>query len=243
MKKIEAVATPIIENGFQNQNFLALYSSVNSWPDVCAFVQLIVPGSAEVEEIQFDILRKKSNAWERNIETLYQFFEIDVRNIRVVVLSDISIASRVGLKSQLVFVVLVAEEHCSANLVHYESRPYRRVPQSVVAAKVHALVNAIGSAYIVCKIFKKLIGRELLLRALNSISTLNNVIAEDCSTAECRLQIDLFALKERYKREKLKRFGKIQKRENAKMECWWQSFWETRSVVASENKLIEDRHN
>lgn len=67
----------------------------------------------------------------------------------MIVLSDASFANEVVMKSQLGFVILLADGHKVTNTVHYCSTRCHRVSQSVMDSELHALVHAFDNGFVV----------------------------------------------------------------------------------------------
>lgn len=69
-----------------------------------------------------------------------------------------------------------------------------------MVSEVHELVNAFNSAYVDREALNEMIGQHIALETFVDSTTLFNVIAEGSFTAQRRLQVDIFALRECYKK-------------------------------------------
>lgn len=76
-------------------------------------------------------------------------------------------------------------------------------------AEVHALVWAFDHRYFVRQALEELLGRQVEMESFVDSRTLFNIIAKNNSTAQGRLQINVWVLKESYKRGQLTRPGLI----------------------------------
>lgn len=77
--------------------------------------------------------------------------------MRLVVLSDASFAFAPNLKSQIGYVMLMADNSRCANTVHYALGRYHRLLRSVMAAEVHSLVHALDMGMVVKKTLSELL--------------------------------------------------------------------------------------
>lgn len=127
----------------------------------------------------------------------------------MVFISNSLFPNAVGMKSQLGFVILLADGQKRANIVHHISTRYHRVSRSVMATEVHALVRAIDIGFVVREAFEKLFGRGLEPEAFVDTRTLFNIIAKKSCTAKRRLQIEVWALTERYRKWAFQSIGWI----------------------------------
>lgn len=213
-RKIDGLTVPTSEKGFRSQRALVQYIGVNCRPDVCATVQLIAPGKEGTTKSQFASLKRAVEHLKRRPEQGLDFVKLHMPSVRVVVISDASFANAPGLKSQLGFVILMADENRTANIVHYGSCRCHRVTRSVMASEVHALIHAVDIGMIVRDALNELLNRNVEMEAFVDSRTLFNVVTKNSNTAERRLQIDIFALRESYKNGELKRIGWIKGNEN-----------------------------
>lgn len=74
-----------------------------------------------------------------------------------------------------------------------------------MAAEVDALVNAINNGYVICEVLEWTLERTIDIEAYVESCTLFNVVEKDSSTAERRLQINMFALRKTYGRREMKK--------------------------------------
>lgn len=94
----------------------------------------------------------------------------------------------------------MADKDDKANIVHYGRRRCRRVARSVRAAEIHALVSAFDFALFIANLLAETIGRTPTIEAVVESRTLFDVVSKDGITSELRLQIDVFAPKESYRK-------------------------------------------
>lgn len=111
------------------------YICVNCSSDICAVVQLIVLGSEKTTNQQFVSLKRSIEHLKRGSAQELIFVKLGMSSMRVVVISEACFANAPGLKSQLGYVISIADKERSANIVHYGSSRCHRVTRSAIAAK------------------------------------------------------------------------------------------------------------
>jgi hypothetical protein len=77
------------------------------------------------------------------------FKSIDQDTCRVVDFTDASFANAEVYKSQLVFVICLADARPNADIAHFGSQKCKRVTRSVMAAELHALIVGFDNAIII----------------------------------------------------------------------------------------------
>lgn len=94
-------------------------------------------------------------------------------------------------------------------LTHHPHRSSRckRETRSVISAEIHALILGFDQAYDIRDLLTELIGKEVEIVSYVDRKTLFYKVAKDCTTAERRLLIDIFKIKESYTRGVLKRIS------------------------------------
>ena len=137
------------------------------------------------------------------------FVALDLKTVRLVLMTDASFANAEGMKSQLGYLILMVDAAGNCNIVHYGSNRCKRVVRSVMAAEVQALVLGFDFSFVVKDLIEELLGREIKLEAMVDSKTVFDVIARDSQTAERRLQIDVLALRQSYNCGELDRLGWI----------------------------------
>lgn len=85
--------------------------------------------------------------------------------IRVVVISDASLAETKSLKKQLGYLVLTADAKRTANIVHNDSKRCRRDLRPAMAVEVYPLVHASDISYVVTNTLQNQLGRDIDLEA------------------------------------------------------------------------------
>lgn len=67
----------------------------------------------------------------------------------IVLLTDASFDNSIGMKSQLVYIILMGDKNCRCNSFHYGSNKYQRIARSVIAADVQEIILGYNFAFII----------------------------------------------------------------------------------------------
>src|SRR5438045_1930342 len=67
------------------------------------------------------------------------FVELDLQTLRVVAFTDSSFANNHDHSSQIGYVIILADAHNNANIIHWQSIKCRRITRSVLASELYAL--------------------------------------------------------------------------------------------------------
>ena len=194
---------------------LAQYIGVNVRPDICAPVQLIAPGSTPPSRGDMKTLNKVTKFLKATIDQGLNYVPLNLGKARLVLMTDASFANASGMKSQLGYILLMADDKGDCNVLHYASNRCKRVARSVMAAELFALVIGFDYAYLVRDLILELTGIEMMIEALVDSKTVFDVIAKDAKTTERRLRIDVMALRQSYDAGELEKVGWFPGEENA----------------------------
>lgn len=119
---------------------LARYIVVCSRPDVCAAVQFIAPGSEPTTDGKMEGLNKAVILMKDTNAVGLTFCQLDMDNVHLVLITDAYFGNFRDYKSQLGFVILMADNTRVSNIVHYASASCKRVTRFVLEAELHAMV-------------------------------------------------------------------------------------------------------
>lgn len=194
---------------FASIRALAQYIGVNSRPDLCAPVQLIAPGGEPASKGEYKMLDKAVNFAKETIMQGLTFVHIDLNTARIVLMTDASFANAKGFRTQLGYLILLADDEGRCNIIHYGSNRCKRIARSVMAAEIQALVLGFDFAFVIRDMVEELTRRSVPIEAIIDSKTMFNVIARDGQTTERRLQIDIFALRQSYDNGELRRISWI----------------------------------
>jgi hypothetical protein len=142
------------------------------------------------------------------------FKSIDLDTCRVDVFTDASFECSEAYKSQLGFLICLADAGLNANIVHFGSQKCKRITRSVMAAELHALIVCFDNEIIIRQMISEILRREIPIDVYIDSKTVFDMISHLSATLEKRLQIDAFALQESRMRGELRSLFWIQSRQN-----------------------------
>ncbi len=128
---------------------------IHSRPDVCVVASKL----AQVTEKSFNISHlKQNNATVRYLQDTHhlslRMCKLDPEILHVRAYTDASFSTNPDHSLQLGYIVLLAEKHDNACVLHYASYKSRRVARSVVGAETYAFADAFDLAYCAKQISK-----------------------------------------------------------------------------------------
>lgn len=138
-----------------------------------------------------------------------KFWKLDLSKMKLVLLTDASIANTKGVKSQLRYILLMPDDHGTSNTIHYCSTRCRRVTRSVMASEIHALVLWFDRDISIRHLIQEILVRAVEVQVYVDSKTVFDVIAKDGQTNERSLQIDICALQETYANGEVTKLGWI----------------------------------
>ncbi len=202
--KLRSLRAPETQKDFVSTRAKAQYIGCCTRPDICAKVQLLPSATEQPTTQNFKSLKKVVEWCRRTSETGLKFVPLDVNSLRLVLFTDASFANTENLKSQIGFVLLLADGSNRANIIHYGSSRCKRVKRSVMAAEVHGLIYGFDNAFVAKEMLREILGENLPIDGIVDSRTLFNVVAKNSSTLEKRLQIDVHSLRESHDRGELR---------------------------------------
>ncbi len=120
--------------------------------------------------------------------------------------TDAAFANADGYASQIGFVLVLADKHHRANIIHYGSQKSRRFTRSVMAAELLALTCGYDHEFVASQTLEEILQVRLPIEAYVDSRTGFNCIATNSNTAEKRLQIDAFSVRQALNNGELARF-------------------------------------
>ena len=207
--KIDRLIISSTEKEFTSQRAAAQYIGVNTRPDIATPFQLLAPGNQPTTPAQFKSLTKAITFLKSTKGQGLHYVPLNLNTARLVLITDASFANAEGLKSQLGYLILMADKNGNCNVLHYGSNKCQRVARSVMAAEIQALTLGFDYAFIVKDLVDEILGRQLRIEAMIDSKTVFNVVAKEGKTTERRLQIDITALRQSYDLGELDRIAWI----------------------------------
>lgn len=146
---IHQLDVPVEQKRFTSQRALAQYIGVISRSDICAKIQLVTPGASVTT-------RKEYNSLAKTVAHLHQtrmhglkFEKLDMATIYIIFFADAKLTTTREPRSQMGFVITMADASGRCNVLHYSSAKCRSVTSSVTTAEIDALVFRFDHVFVV----------------------------------------------------------------------------------------------
>lgn len=120
-----------------------------------------------------------------------KFFTLELPSTRLLLFTDSSLINARGLKSQVGFVIVMADGNGKCNIVHYGLSRFRRNTTSVKAREVHALILGFDNPFDIREMTTHTLGVTLPIEAFVDSKAVVHKIAKNRKSTECQLPIDM----------------------------------------------------
>lgn len=148
----------------------------------------------------------------RTAEMTPKFPKLDQDNLHLVVYTDSSFANTPDYKSQLGFIICVADASQKCSILHFSSHKSHRVARSSMAAETLAFVDWFDNAFPIKHDLERIIGRRTPLLMMTDSKLLFDVLTRARYTTERRL--DIASAREAYLGGVISNVGLIQSAHN-----------------------------
>ena len=129
-----------------------------------------------------------------------RFVPLNLQSLKIVVFTDASFANNADNTSQIGFVIAIADNSGSANIVHWSSIKCKRVTRSVLASELYAMAHGFDHGAVLKSTIEKILQVELPLVLCTDSKSLYECLVKLGSTQEKRLMVDLMCLRQSYER-------------------------------------------
>ena len=116
-------------------------------PDLAAPVQMLAGETITPTEETFKKMRSIIRWAHDTAEVQLKYVPLDMDSLRLLLFTDASFSKAEGKKSQMGFVVVLADKRNKANIIHWGSSVCHRVAHSVMAAELLALTYGFDQAF------------------------------------------------------------------------------------------------
>lgn len=107
--------------GLRIKKAIAQYIGVICRPEIVPEVHLIAPGGKKVTPNEFRTLVKVIKHLQANPTLGLTYIPIDLPTSRLVIFTDVSLGNAKKDKSQLIYLVILADSNRNAKIIHFES--------------------------------------------------------------------------------------------------------------------------
>lgn len=213
-EKLRGLSKAINEDTFTRTRAKIQYIGSCTRPDVSSRSQLLSSTLTAHFPQRLKQLNKLIEWCHETCEFEMQYVPLQKDTLRLLLFTDASFANADKLRSQIGFVLVLADDQLNGNIIHYGSVHCKRVTRSVMAAELLALVYGFDQAYVAQDILQQIIGVQVPIDGFIDSKTVFNVVAKAGATLEKRLQIDVSALRESHDRNELRCLSWIPGHEN-----------------------------
>lgn len=190
---------PLTPEGFATARGKASYATASTRPDqACAINQASQVRAALVEEKDHTLLASAITSLKHRRELIFP--ALDLKTLEIRVYADASWANNRDLSSQLGFMVFLVDGSGKCALINWQSKKSRRVTRSTMAAEIFALCNGFDSGFAFKDLVEEILGQDVPLVLFTDSKTAWDTVTSLNSTTEKRLLIDLFGLREAYRK-------------------------------------------
>lgn len=177
----------------------ASYATASTRPDqACAINQASQVRATLAENADHASLTAAIKALNSPRELVFPALDMDTLEIRVY--ADASWANNKDLSSQLGFMIYLVDASGRCSLIHWQSKKSRRVTRSTMAAEIFALCNGFDAGFAFKDMVEEILGREVPLVLFTDSKTAWDTVTSLNATSEKRLLIDLFGLRDAYRK-------------------------------------------
>ncbi|CDF38174.1 unnamed protein product [Chondrus crispus] len=127
------------------------------------------------------------------------FLKLDHDTLRLVVYANSSFNNREESRSQLGFIIVLADKSEKCAVLHYASYKSRRVARSSMGGEKLAFVDAFDCSFLLRHDISRMLGRHIPLIMLTDSKILFDVLTRSRYTSERRLMVDISASRQAYR--------------------------------------------
>lgn len=188
---------------------------VNTRPDIAAAVS-IASSVTEGTHCNEDniLLNKIVKKLKDTRDIKIKFPKLDLESLRLLVYSDSSFNNRKGSKSQLGFIINLADKANQCAMLHYSSKKSNRVTRSSMAAETLAFVDSFDNAVLIKHDLQRMLSKDIPILMLTDSEPLFRVLTRSRYTTERRLEIDIAAAREAYGKREISNVAWIHSHDN-----------------------------
>lgn len=188
---------------------------VNTRPDICAAVSIFSTITESCHKMQDNInLNKIVKHLKSTCNIKLKYPKLDLSSLRLLVYSDSSFNNREGNKSQLGYIIILADETNNCCILQYSSKKSHRVTRSSMAAETLAFVDAFDNAILTKHDLRRLLNLDIPIIMLMDSEALFRILTRSRYTTERRLEIDIAAAREAYGSRKISNIAWIHSQDN-----------------------------
>jgi len=129
-----------------------------------------------------------------------RFVKLKKESLQLLVFTDASFANNKDYSSQIGYVLVLADRHNNANILHWSSIKCKRVTRSVLASELYGMAHGFDMGVAVKTTIANMLQIDLPLIVCTDSKSLFDCLTKLGTTQEKRLMIDVMCLRQAYER-------------------------------------------
>lgn len=132
-----------------------------------------------------------------------RYVQLDEASLKLIVFTDASYANNNDKSSQIGFVIVLADKHNNANIIHWSSIKCKRVTRSVLASELYAMAHGFDTGIVLKTTLEKILDKPLPIVVCTDSKSLYDCLVRLGTTQEKRLMVDVMCLRQSYERRQI----------------------------------------
>ena len=141
------------------------------------------------------------------------FKPLDMNKLVLKAYADSSFANNTDLTCQLGHIIVLSD-YKQANILSYASKKGKRVVRSILAGETHAFAEAFDISFTIKKDLERILNIEIPLHMFTDSKQLFDVITKNTFTAEKRLMIDVYSIRNAFNARDITNVGHVKSENN-----------------------------
>ena len=129
-----------------------------------------------------------------------RFVKLEKESLQLLAFTDASFANNKDYSSQIGYVLVLADRHNNANILHWSSIKCKRVTRSVLASELYGMAHGFDMGVAVKTTIANMLQIDLPLIVCTDSKSLFDCLTKLGTTQEKRLMIDVMCLRQAYER-------------------------------------------
>ena len=159
--KLGKLQTPETDQDLVSSRALVQYIGSCTRPDLSAPTQLLASAVTNPTKETYKEMEKNIKWCHATKKVGICFVPLKLEECRLILFTDSSFANANKGKSQLGFVVVLAEKSGNGNILHYGSTMSKRIAKSVLAAELLELFHGFDQAYVLQDMLREITGKTI----------------------------------------------------------------------------------
>jgi hypothetical protein len=121
---------------------------------------------------------------------------LDKDSLSIITFTDAAFANNKDFSSQIGYIIVIADKHNKANILHWSSTKCKRVTRSVLVSELYAMAVGFDISASMKATIDRILNKEVPLVVCTDSKSLYKCLIKLGTTQEKRLMIDIMALRQ-----------------------------------------------